>query len=51
MPTINPLVAAALKESKGPQAAAPEVRQSRNIGYGCSYAPAREENEPVFMKS
>jgi len=49
LPTMNPLVAAALKRiERAHQAAAPEVRQSHNIlATAVAYAPAREENEPV----
>jgi hypothetical protein len=48
MPTMNPLVAAALKRiERAHQTARPETRQPRNnLATAVAYAPAREENDP-----
>ena len=48
LPTMNPLVAAALRRiERAHQTAAPETRQTRNmLATAVAYAPAREENVP-----
>jgi uncharacterized RDD family membrane protein YckC len=53
LPTMNPLVAAALKRiERAHQIPTPEVRQSRHVlATAVAYAPAREENDPEVISS